>query len=456
MLKIGNIVKGKISKFVQHSLPVSKYLGQKLQTSMKRTDRNLEHSYQLAKEHYVALGVDTDKIRHALAKVPVSLHCWQGDDVGGFENFGGTLGGGLVATGNYPGKARSPQELRADAEKALSLIPGKHRFNLHAFYGDFGGKKVDRTEIQPEHFKSWIDWAKSIGIGLDFNPTCFSHPKAASGFTLSHADKNIRNFWIEHCIRSREIGAAMGKALGKTCVTNIWIPDGMKDTPADRRDPRMRLASALDEVFKKPLNPKHNLDAVEGKLFGIGAESYTVGMHEFYLGYAVKNQKLVCLDAGHYHPTENMSDKISSVLCFVPEILLHVSRGVRWDSDHVVILNDDLQAIAQELVRGDYLGRTHIGLDYFDASINRVAAWVIGARNMLRALCFAMLEPHARYKKLEREGDYTARLALMEEAKTLPFGAVWDYYCLKQNAPVGTAWLEEIKRYEKNVLSHRT
>jgi len=418
--------------------------------------KNTAASYKLARERYAALGVDTEKVCQALAKVPVSLHCWQGDDVGGFENFGGTLGGGLVATGNYPGKARTPNELRADAEKALSLIPGKHRFNLHAFYGDFGGKKVDRAEIQPEHFKSWIDWAKSIGIGLDFNPTCFSHPKAASGFTLSHADKNIRNFWIEHCIRSREIGAAMGKALGKACVTNIWIPDGMKDTPADRRGPRVRLASALDEVFKKPLNPKHNLDAVEGKLFGIGAESYTVGMHEFYLGYAVKNQKLVCLDAGHYHPTENMSDKISSVLCFVPEILLHVSRGVRWDSDHVVILNDDLQAIAQELVRGDYLGRTHIGLDYFDASINRVAAWVIGARNMLRALCFAMLEPHARYKKLEREGDYTARLALMEEAKTLPFGAVWDYYCLKQNAPVGTAWLEEIKRYEKNVLSHRT
>ena len=291
-----------------------------------------------------------------------------------------------------PARPARPQELRADAEKALSLIPGKHRFNLHAFYGDFGGKKVDRNEIRPEHFKSWIDWAKSIGIGLDFNPTCFSHPKAASGFTLSHADKNIRKFWIEHCIRCREIGAAMGKALGSPTVTNVWIPDGMKDTPADRRGPRERLAAALDEVFKKPLDPKHNLDAIEGKLFGIGAESYTVGMHEFYLGYAVKNQKLVCLDAGHFHPTENMADKISSVLCFVPEILLHVSRGVRWDSDHVVILNDDLLAIAQELVRGDYLGRTHIGLDYFDASINRIAAWVIGARNMLRAL----LHRHAR------------------------------------------------------------
>ena len=420
------------------------------------TAKNIAASYKLARERYAALGVDTDKVRRALAKVPVSLHCWQGDDVGGFENIGGGLGGGLAVTGNYPGKARTPNELRADAELALSLIPGKHRFNLHACYAEVpAGKHVGRDEIEPRHFKAWIDWARSIGIGLDFNPTCFSHPKAASGYTLSHPDKAIRQFWIAHCQASREIGAAMGRALGSAAVTNIWIPDGMKDTPADRRGPRERLQQSLDEIFRKKLNPKHNLDAVEGKLFGIGAESYTVGMHEFYLGYAVKHRKLVCLDAGHYHPTENMSDKISSVLCFVPEILLHVSRGVRWDSDHVVILNDDLQAVAQELVRGDYLRRTHIGLEYFDASINRVAAWVIGARNMLRALCCAMLEPHAQYKKLEREGDYTSRLALMEEAKTLPFGAVWDYHCLEKGAPVGPAWLEEIKRYEKNVLSHR-
>jgi L-rhamnose isomerase len=416
---------------------------------------NLEKCFTLAKERYAGIGVDVDRVLKNLGKVPVSLHCWQGDDVGGFENFGGTLGGGLVATGNYPGKARTPQELRADAEKAFSLIPGKHRFNLHAFYGDFGGKKVDRNEIQPEHFESWIEWAKSIGIGLDFNPTCFSHPKADSGFTLSHADKNIRKFWIEHCILCREIGAAMGKALGSPAVTNIWIPDGMKDTPADRRGPRVRLVAALDEVFKKPLNPKHNLDAIEGKLFGIGAESYTVGMHEFYLGYAVKNQKLICLDAGHFHPTENMSDKISSVLCFVPEILLHVSRGVRWDSDHVVILDDALLAIAQELVRGDYLGRTHIGLDYFDASINRVAAWTIGARNMLRSLCIAMLDPIDKFKKLELAGDYTSRLALMEESKSLPFSAVWDYHCLKMGAPIGEEWLAQVKQYEKDVLSKR-
>jgi L-rhamnose isomerase len=375
--------------------------------------------------------------------------------VGGFENYGGALTGGIMATGNYPGKARTPEELRADAAKALSLIPGTHRFNLHAFYGEFGGKKVDRNEIKPEHFKNWIDWAKSLGIGLDFNPTCFSHPKSADGFTLSSADKGIRQFWIEHCQASREVGAAMGKALGSPTVTNVWIPDGMKDTPADRRGPRVRLASALDEVFKKPLNPKHHLDAIEGKLFGIGCESYTVGMHEFYLGYAVKNQKLVCLDAGHYHPTENMSDKISSVLCFVPEILLHVSRGVRWDSDHVVILDDALQAIAQELVRGDYLGRTHIGLDYFDASINRVAAWTIGARNMLRSLCIAMLDPIDKFKKLELAGDYTSRLALMEESKSLPFSAVWDYHCLKLGAPIGEEWLAQVKQYEKDVLSKR-
>ncbi len=416
---------------------------------------SIQKAYRLAHERYAAFGVNTEKVLKRLARVPVSLHCWQGDDVGGFEHFGGALGGGLVATGNYPGKARTPDELRADAAKALSLIPGKHRFNLHAFYGEFGGRKVDRNEIEPRHFKNWIVWAKSLGIGLDFNPTCFSHPKAASGFTLSHADKAIRQFWIEHCQRSREIGAAMGRALGSPAVTNIWIPDGMKDTPADRREPRERLEESLDEVFKRKLNPKQNLDAVEGKLFGIGAESYTVGMHEFFLGYAVKHQKLVCLDAGHYHPTEDMADKISSVLCFVPEILLHVSRGVRWDSDHVVALTDDLLAIAQELVRGDYLNRTHIGLDFFDASINRIAAWVIGTRNMLRALCMAMLEPFGQYKKLEREGDFTSRLALMEEAKTLPFGAVWEYYCAKQDVPVGEAWLAEVKAYEKNVLSRR-
>jgi L-rhamnose isomerase len=420
------------------------------------TQRMIASAYKLARQRFADLGVNTDNVCKALAKVPVSLHCWQGDDVGGFENSGGALDGGLAVTGNYPGKARTPEELRADAEMAFSLIPGRHRFNLHAFYAEIPrGQRVGRDALAPEHFKNWIDWARTTRIGLDFNPTCFSHPLAASGFTLASADREVRQFWIDHCRACREIGAAMGRALGTPAVTNIWIPDGMKDTPADRRGPRERLADSLDQIFRKKLDPRQNLDAIEGKLFGIGAESYTVGMHEFYLGYAVKNQKLVCLDAGHYHPTENMADKISSVLQFVPEILLHVSRGVRWDSDHVVVLNDDLQAIAQELVRGNYLGRTHLGLDYFDASINRVAAWVIGARNLLRALCLAMLEPFAEYQKLERAGDFTARLALMEEAKTLPGGAVWDYFCLTQRVPVGAEWLKRVKLYEKNVLSHR-
>jgi L-rhamnose isomerase len=306
----------------------------------------VEQTYQLARRRYAQLGVDTAKTLAALAKVAVSLQCWQGDDVAGFENVDRALGGGLVATGNYPGKARCADELRGDAAKALSLIPGKHRFNLHAIYGEFGGKTIDRDQIEAAHFKNWIAWAKSLGIGLDFNPTCFSHSKAASGMTLAHADRSIRKFWIEHCKRCRAIGAGMGRALGSATVTNIWIPDGMKETPADRRGPRERLIASLDEIFRKKLNPAHNLDAVEGKLFGIGLESYTVGMHEFYLGYAVSRRKLLCLDSGHFHPTENVADKISSVLCFLPEILLHVSRGVRWDSDHVVTLSDDLLAIA--------------------------------------------------------------------------------------------------------------
>lgn len=416
---------------------------------------SIEKAYQLARERYAQFGVDTEAAMKALAAVPISLHCWQGDDVGGFESMG-ELGGGLAVTGNYPGKARTPEQLRQDAQKAMSLIPGRHRFNLHAIYAEFApGKKVPRNLIAPEHFKGWIDWARSLGIGMDFNPTCFSHPNAADGFTLSHKDKAIRRFWIEHCAACRRVGAAMGKALGSPTVTNVWIPDGMKDTPADRKGPRERLCESLDEVFRQRINPRHNLDAVEGKLFGIGAESYTVGSHEFYLAYAVKNNKLLTLDAGHYHPTESMADKISSVLAILPEILLHVSRGVRWDSDHVVILNDDLLAIAQELVRGDYLKRVHIGLDFFDASINRIAAWVIGTRNMIKSLLLAMLEPHGKLKELELAGDYTSRLALMEEVKTLPFGAVWDYYCVRQEVPAGDAWLKEVKQYERDVLASR-
>jgi L-rhamnose isomerase len=424
---------------------------------MQDPDRDtIARSFEAAKKTYAEWGVDADKALAAMASIPLSLHCWQGDDVGGFEKPNAVLsGGGIQATGNYPGKARTIDELRADFEKALSLVPGKHRINLHACYADLGGKKVERNAYSVEHFQSWIDWAKAKGLGMDFNPTCFAHPLADGGFTLSHPDAAIRRFWIEHCAASRRIGAAIGKQLGKTCVTNVWIPDGYKDLPADRKTPRERLEKALDAVFAEKLNPKHNLDAVESKLYGIGVESYTVGSHEFYLGYAVKHQKLYCLDAGHYHPTESLADKISSVLQFVPEILLHVSRGVRWDSDHVVLFDDPTRAIMEEVVRGGFLARTHIGLDYFDASINRVAAWTIGTRNALKCLLLALLEPTKTLREAENAGDYTARLALMEEAKTLPFSVVWDEYCLRQDVPVGGAWLEEVRIYERKVLSQR-
>ena len=418
------------------------------------SSKKVSAAYLLAEESFAELGVNTGRAMKLLSQISISLHCWQGDDLGGFENQGGTLGGGLLATGNYPGKARTPAELRADLEMAYSVIPGRHRLNLHAIYGEFGGRKIDRDEIAPEHFAGWIGWAKRNGLGLDFNPTCFSHPKAADGFTLAHADRGIRRFWIEHCIRSREIGAAMGRTLGKPCVTNVWIPDGMKDTPADRKGPRERLVESLDAIFKKPISPKFNLDAVEPKLFGIGSESYVVGAHEFYLGYAISRKKLLTLDAGHYHPTEGIADKLSSVMQFLPKIMLHVSRGVRWDSDHVVILNDDLLAIAREIIANGYERRIHIGLDYFDASINRVAAWVIGTRNMLRALLVALLEPPG-IKRAEVNGDFTARLALQEEAKSLPWGAVWDFYCETKGVPSGDKRLAEIRRYERTTLAGR-
>ncbi len=421
---------------------------------MLNSGKRLERSFTLAEQRYAEMGVNVNRVLQRLATIPISLHCWQGDDVGGFETGRSVLSGGIAVTGNYPGQARTPEELRMDLEKALALIPGQHRVNLHAMYGEFGGRKVDRDEIAPAHFKNWMDWAKSAGLGLDFNPTCFAHPKASDGFTLAHPQKAIRQFWIEHCVRSREIGAAMGRRVGTPCVTNLWIPDAFKDTPADRKAPRERLASSLDAVFQKPLPAKYNVDAVEPKLFGIGAESCTVGSHEFYFGYAMTRRKLLCLDAGHFHPTETIADKISSVLQFLPEILLHVSRGVRWDSDHVVTFNDDLQAIAREVVANGYTERVHLGLDYFDASINRIAAWVIGARSLLRALLLGLLEPPA-IRAAEAAGDNTARLALQEESKTLPFGAVWDYYCESKEVPVGEAWLGAVKQYEKAVLAER-
>lgn len=412
-------------------------------------------AYQLAKEQFAEFGVDTDEAMRRLAQVAISIHCWQGDDVGGFENPDGDLTGGIAVTGNYPGRARTPDELRTDFEKVLSLVPGQHRFALHASYAETGGKHVERDQMDASHFQTWIDWARDAKLKLDFNPTYFSHPKSADGFTLSHQDPAIRQFWIEHGIRCREIGAAMGQAQGAACITNFWIPDGYKDTPVDRKGPRERLAESLDAIFARSIDPAHNRDAVECKLFGIGSESYVVGSHEFYLGYAVKNRTLLCLDAGHFHPTEVISDKISSVLQWVDELLLHVSRGVRWDSDHVVTLTDELQAITQEIVRGDYLDRVNIGLDFFDASINRVAAWVIGTRATLKAVLLALLEPTSKLRECEALGDFTSRLALLEEIKTLPSGAVWDYYCQTQEVPVGPAWLGEVKQYEADVLSKR-
>lgn len=417
-------------------------------------NEKIQKNYELAKELYENLGVDVEAALEKLKNVKISMHCWQGDDVKGFINKDQELTGGIAVTGNYPGAATTPEQLRADLEKAFSLIPGKHKLNLHAIYTDTD-EKIDFDEIEPRHYTKWVEWAKEQGLGLDFNPTCFSHPKAADGFTLSHPDKEIRDFWIEHCKRSRKIGEYFGRELGQTCVTNVWIPDGYKDNPVDRLAPRKRLQESLDEIFAEELNPAHNLDAVESKVFGLGAESFTVGSHEFYMGYALSRNKLVCLDAGHFHPTEVVSTKLSAMSLFTEGLLLHVSRPVRWDSDHVVTLDDELLAIARELVVNDMLATTHIGLDFFDASINRVAAWVIGTRNMIKALLMAMLEPTDRLREIELNGDYTTRLALMEELKSYPFGAIWDYYCATQNVPVREEWLKEVKAYEQEVLLKR-
>ena len=411
-------------------------------------------AYKLAKEKYSGIGVDTEKVIERLGNVKISMHCWQGDDVSGFLFKDIALSGGIQATGNYPGKATTPEQLRADIDKAFSLIAGKHKVNLHAIYADTD-EHPDLDGIEPKHFKTWVDWAKKNGYGLDFNPTCFSHPMADTGFTISSADDDIRNFWIRHCKASRKIAEYFGKELGQPCVTNFWFPDGYKDTPIDREAPRRRMMTALDEVLAEKIDEKYDLDALESKVFGIGAESYTVGSNEFCVGYAVSRNKLCCLDAGHFHPTEVISDKIPSVLLFTKELLLHVSRPVRWDSDHVIVLDDELCAIAQSLVRTGLIERTHIGLDFFDASINRVAAWVIGMRNMQKALLKAMLEPTEQLKKIELERDYTSRLALTEEYKTYPFGAVWDEFCIRFNVPVGESWLSEVRAYERDVLSKR-
>lgn len=414
----------------------------------------VQKNYAIAKEMYAKLGVDTDKVLEKVKTISISMHCWQGDDVHGFEGDG-ELTGGIQATGNHPGAAKTGDELRADIEKAFTLIPGKHKINLHAIYAEFDGEPVDRDKIEPKHFKKWVDWAKKLGIGLDFNGTFFSHPKSDDGFTLSSADEDIRKFWIEHGKRCRKIGEYFGKELGIPCVTNIWIPDGYKDITVDKYAPRMRLKDSLDQILAEKIDPKYNIDAVESKVFGIGSESYVVGSHEFYMGYALQNKTLLCLDAGHFHPTEMISGKFTALFPFMDKILLHVSRPVRWDSDHVVIFDDELQAIMQEINRGNFYDRTCIALDFFDASINRVAAWTIGMRNTIKALIFAMLEPTEMLKKAEVEGDLTTRLAMLEELKSYPFSAVWDYYCLQNNVPVKDEWLSDVRKYEQDVLLKR-
>ncbi|WP_339308170.1 L-rhamnose isomerase [Paenibacillus sp. FSL H8-0317] len=417
-------------------------------------DNQVKQAYEAAKALYAQHGIDTDEVLNKLAEIKVSVHCWQGDDVKGFLNKDGELTGGISVTGQYPGAATTPAELRNDLEQAFALIPGKHKVNLHAIYTDTD-EQVELDQIEPKHYENWVKWAKEQGLGLDFNPTCFSHEKSSDGFTLSHPDPEIRKFWIDHCKASRRIGAYFGEQLGQTCVTNVWVPDGFKDNPVDRLTPRKRLKESLDEVFAEPLNPEHNLDAVESKLFGLGSEAYVVGSHEFYMGYGLQNDTLICLDAGHFHPTEVISNKLSSLSLFTSGILLHVSRPMRWDSDHVVIMDDELLEIARELVRHDLLATTHIGLDFFDASINRVAAWVVGTRNTIKALLRAMLEPVEALKQAELEGDYTLRLALTEEFKSYPFGAIWDYYCAQQGVPVREKWITDIKTYEQDVLLQR-
>jgi L-rhamnose isomerase len=413
-------------------------------------------SYALAKEQYAAIDVNTDEAVERMKQVVVSLHCWQTDDVGGFETPGAELtGGGIQATGNYPGKAKTIEEMRHDLEKVLTLLPGKHRLNLHAIYGDFRGEKVDRNEIEVRHFQSWIDWCKRLGIGMDFNCTCFSHPLAASGFTLSSKDEKVRKFWIGHVKRCRAIAAEIGKQLKTPCIHNIWIPDGSKDIPVDRNGNRILLKKSLDEIMAFDYPKEYMRDAVESKLFGIGVEAMTVGSHDFYLGYAIQNNKLICLDNGHFHPTEQVGDKISACLQFVDEVLLHVTRPIRWDSDHVVTLNEEIQLIASEIIRGNYLNRVHIGLDYFDASVNRIGAYVVGARAVKKAFLNAMLEPVKLLRDYEEAGKYFERLALLEELKTKPFGAVWDYYCRVEKVPVGTDYINEIQQYEQQVLAKR-
>lgn len=413
---------------------------------------SVQKAYELAKERYAALGVDTDAALQKLQNISISLHCWQADDVTGFENPNATLSGGIQATGNYPGKARNMEELRADILKAASLIPGKHRLNLHAIYSDFGGTFVDRDQIEPKHFESWMVWAKEHGFKLDFNSTSFSHPLSGE-LTLANPDPKIRKFWIEHTKRCRAIAEEMGKFQGSPCVMNLWIHDGSKDQTVNRLEYRRLLKESLDEIFA--VKYEHMKDCIEAKLFGIGAESYTVGSYDFYLGYGAKNNKIVTLDTGHFHLTESIADKISALLLFTPEIMLHVSRPIRWDSDHVTIMNDDTLDLAKEIIRCDALDRVNIGLDYFDASINRIGAYVIGTRATQKCFLLGLLEPLQVLRKYEAEGKYFERLAVLEEGKAMPWQAVWDMFCLKNNVPVGEGYIADIEQYEVDVTSKR-
>ncbi len=419
-------------------------------------ENQIENSFKIAEKRYAELGVNLSDVLAIMKTISLSIHCWQGDDVGGFERPNSELsGGGILATGNYLGKARSIIELQSDISKALSLIPGNHRVNLHAIYGDFGNKFIERNEIDPKHFQTWIEWAKGKKIGLDFNSTLFSHPKADSGYTLSSKNPEIRKFWIDHVMRCREISVEIGKQLNNKVIHNIWIPDGSKDVCVDRFGYRRLLKDSLDRIFEQELNPQYIQDSLEGKLFGIGSEAFVVGSHDFYLSYAVKNNLMYTLDSGHFHPTETVGDKISAILPFVKGILLHISRGIRWDSDHVVILNDQVIEIAEEIIRTNALDKISIGLDYFDASINRIAAWVIGARSTLKSILYALLQPKELLLSYENGAKLFQRLAMLEELKSLPFGAVWDYFCYKSNVPIGKDWIKEVEDYEKTILSQR-
>ncbi|MDR0386850.1 MAG: L-rhamnose isomerase [Treponema sp.] len=415
----------------------------------------VEAAYGLAKEAYGKFGINTDKAVKTALGIPISVQCWQGDDVTGFEGADGLSDGGILATGNYPGRARNGDELRADAEFAFSLIPGKKRLSLHMLYAETDGKKVGRDELEPEHFEKWMVWSKKKRIPLDFNPSFFSHPLVQDGYTLASADSEVRRFWIRHAVASRKIAAAFGVNQGSPSVNNIWIPDGSKDLPADRLSPRLRLREALDEILEVRQDPEAIIDTVESKLFGIGSESYVVGSHDFYLAYAAARKIRLCLDMGHFHPTENIADKISAVLLFVPGLLIHFSRGVRWDSDHVPLFSDELREVCREVNRQKAGDKVDFALDFFDASINRIAAWTIGARSLRKALLESLLEPSRMLLHAEKSGKLHERLGLMEEFKTLPFSAVWDKLCLDANVPVGTGWLSKTADYEDQVLLKR-